>query len=136
MVGGFRFSRHFTVAEAEALLPTVRGWLAELAREAAEVRRLRGMVQESGPDPRLEEAIEERKAWMAALIGRFEEEGIELKGLEPALVDFPALMQGVEVYLCWREPEERVGHWHPLSTGYAGRRPIAEEGVPMFEWCN
>jgi hypothetical protein len=55
----------------------------------------------------------------------FEELGCELKGLEPGLIDFYSEKDGELIYLCWREGEEAVAHWHPLSTGYAGREPLA-----------
>ena len=54
----------------------------------------------------------------------FEELGCELKGLDPGLVDFYWEKDGELVYLCWREGEDSVAHWHPLSTGFAGRQPL------------
>lgn len=54
----------------------------------------------------------------------FEELGCELKGLDPGLIDFYAERDGELVYLCWREGETRISFWHPLSTGFAGRRPL------------
>ena len=64
------------------------------------------------------------------------ERGIEVKGLEPGLLDFPALRHGLEVLLCWRQGERRIEHWHPIPTGIAGRQPV--EGTPddAWEWCN
>jgi hypothetical protein len=41
-------------------------------------------------------------------------------------VDFPALREGREVYLCWRLGEDEVGYWHELTTGFAGRQPLDE----------
>ena len=40
------------------------------------------------------------------------------------LVDFPAWVDGKEVFLCWRSDEDRIGHYHPLDSGYMGRRPL------------
>jgi hypothetical protein len=39
-------------------------------------------------------------------------------------VDFPGEREGERVWLCWLAGEERVGHWHPLDTGFSGRRPL------------
>ncbi len=50
--------------------------------------------------------------------------GVEFKGIELGLVDFPARRGDQIVYLCWRYDEERIGYWHPVDAGYAGRRPI------------
>ncbi len=52
-----------------------------------------------------------------------------MKGLEPALVDFPALAADGVVLLCWREGEDRIGWYHDPDAGFAGRRPL--EGL---EW--
>jgi hypothetical protein len=32
------------------------------------------------------------------------------------------------VYLCWRFGEDRIGHWHELDGGFAGRRPLPADG--------
>jgi hypothetical protein len=136
-VTSFHYQRHFTPAEATAMLPTVRAWLTELR---VEVRRAQGLSGElragEAADPRAADKLESQRAVVAALLGRFHEEGIEVRALEPALIDFPALFQGREVLLCWREPEEAITHWHPLTTGYAGRAEISPEQASQFEWCN
>ena len=54
----------------------------------------------------------------------FEEEGCELKGIDPGLVDFYSDRDGELVYLCWMEHESAVQFWHPLGGGFAGRHPI------------
>jgi len=62
-------------------------------------------------------------AAIQALVDPLVEAGLEVKGLE-GLVDFRAQREGRVVYLCWRFPETRVGHWHELEAGFQGRRPI------------
>lgn len=52
--------------------------------------------------------------------------GIELKDHHTGLVDFPALMEGREVYLCWRLGEPEVAHWHEIDAGFAGRQRLGE----------
>jgi hypothetical protein len=50
---------------------------------------------------------------------------IVVRDLERGLVDFPAIRDGEEVYLCWVESEEdSIGFWHDLDSGYAGREPL------------
>jgi hypothetical protein len=49
---------------------------------------------------------------------------IVVRDLERGLVDFPALIDGREVYLCWLLDEPSVGHWHGVEAGFAGRRPL------------
>ena len=52
------------------------------------------------------------------------EMGIEIRRLDPALLDFPWLRQGQLVYLCWEEDEPAIAYWHPVDTGFTGRRLI------------
>jgi len=52
--------------------------------------------------------------------------GAQLKDVDMGLVDFPALMNGEEVLLCWKLDEESVSHWHGLNDGFYGRKPIAD----------
>jgi hypothetical protein len=49
---------------------------------------------------------------------------IELKDLQLGLVDFPAMLEGRTVYLCWQLGEPEVAFWHETSTGFAGRQPL------------
>ncbi len=56
--------------------------------------------------------------------------GVEPKNGPEGLVDFPALVDGREVYLCWKLDEPEVMFWHDLEAGFAGRQSlIAEAGV-------
>jgi hypothetical protein len=57
-------------------------------------------------------------------MGELEAVEVVLKDLERGLVDFPALRDDREVFLCWEESEDEVGFWHELETGYAGREPL------------
>lgn len=50
--------------------------------------------------------------------------GIEIKSLEDGLVDFPATVEGVAAYWCWRVGEPDIEWWHPRDSGFAGRRPV------------
>ena len=58
------------------------------------------------------------------LLGALEEAGILLRDIDRGLMDFPALADGREIYLCWELGEDEVGHWHELSAGFGGRQPL------------
>ena len=58
------------------------------------------------------------------LVEGIESKGIILKGLMDGLVDFPAIREGREVYLCWKIPEQKIEYWHDVNAGFAGRKPI------------
>ena len=50
--------------------------------------------------------------------------GCVVKDLDTGLLDFPARIDGQEVYLCWRLGEDRIRFWHRQDEGLSGRRPI------------
>ena len=58
------------------------------------------------------------------LLGVLEESGIVLRDIDRGLVDFPAVVDGREIYLCWELGEDEVGYWHELEGGYGGREPL------------
>lgn len=126
----YRFSKHYTRDEAQALLPQLRRELQELNRLRDEVDRyevrLSG-VAEQGNDI----GGETVNKWIRALAGMqellagFQQRQIFIKDLSRGLVDFPALMGGREVFLCWEQDEETVEFWHDLDTGFSGREKLS-----------
>lgn len=128
--------RLFTLAEANALLATLVPMLQDLVEckrglEAAQAALLRITPQQRKNGHRLEAIGLERQMerlvdCLARGVRDLEAMGIELKDLDSGLIDFPALHRGRVVLLCFRLGEERIGYWHELSTGFAGRRPVEE----------
>jgi hypothetical protein len=51
---------------------------------------------------------------------------IVVRDLDRGLIDFPAVLDGREVYLCWLLDEPSVTHWHAIEAGFAGRRPLTD----------
>lgn len=129
------FARIFTKEEADALLPELRRVLSQM-RQAQEGLK---EVQRRLPEARgLERRALEEEARF--LLGSLEADarylaslGVFLKDLERGLVDFPARLGGEVVFLCWQEGEPEVAHYHPLSGGFAQRRPLGEapSGLPL-----
>jgi hypothetical protein len=52
--------------------------------------------------------------------------GCICKGIEEGLIDFPCLLGGEIVFLCWRLGEESVSFWHRIEDGFAGRKPLLD----------
>jgi hypothetical protein len=126
-------TRYFTVDEANALLPVlrphvetlVRAWKRLSAHHAEIIAVLnRAPRSDLGGPPLSAAAADIVRAQNALLL--IQSHGVELKDPATGLLDFPALRDGVEVYLCWRYGEPRVAYWHPIETGFAGRRPLEE----------
>lgn len=129
----------FTLEEANELLPVLDQELRNLQalkrsfeEKVLELRRLKEKSEhrkeEGGEDPffMLECEIEFMQVEARGLIQNFPRKGVELKDIDIGLVDFPAILDGREVLLCWRQGEERVAYYHSHFEGYAGRKPISE----------
>lgn len=120
--------RSYTVEEADAMLPELRERLERIrtARQAMlrEAELVREKVVEDGGGAHASRGYWEATGTLRTEIERLANEGILLRDPETGLVDFPAEREGARVYLCWRLGEDHVGHWHPLDTGFAGRRPL------------
>jgi hypothetical protein len=60
-----------------------------------------------------------------SLVHRILDTGVLIKDVNIGLLDFPALRQGREVYLCWQYGEDEIAFWHEVDEGFAGRQPIS-----------
>ncbi|HWG91618.1 MAG TPA: DUF2203 domain-containing protein [Candidatus Thermoplasmatota archaeon] len=136
--------KRFTVEEANALLPRVGARLARLREELTGLRFAEEQVQDLRQmwglrieDPSCSDHQDYRRyVGEAALYGNrakdtlaeLGELGVEVKDPWTGLVDFHGERSrgGEVVYLCWKEGEPRITHWHPLQGGFAARRPIEE----------
>jgi hypothetical protein len=63
---------------------------------------------------------------MQAGVARIDELGVTLREIETGLIDFPALVSGRQVWLCWRLGEGDVEWWHELGDGFGGRQALIE----------
>lgn len=124
------FQKHFTVEEANAMLPELRELLLELRRS-----RDRLVVEWENARPAVRAAPRngggrEASAYVSellrlnTLLRGFAERGVLVKDVDRGLVDFPHMRGDQEVLLCWELGEEKVAYWHDLESGYRGRRPI------------
>ncbi len=64
------------------------------------------------------------------LVEHIQEQGVEVKDVRRGLVDWVAVREGRDVYLCWQPGERTVMWWHELADGFAGRQPIV-----VSEWA-
>ncbi len=130
------YDHHFTVAEANALLPQLRRWLAALQaldqRYAASREQLFERLDKRRYDAGGPELARHYGLWLEwrAAAEKIVTAGVQIKDLERGLVDFPHLLadSGDEVLLCWELSEPEVRYWHTIDSGYGGRRPLAGEG--------
>lgn len=124
-----RFSRHYSRDEADALLPQVRLWLERLRGLTTLLEHSQRSVQTSltkGCDVGGDAVNRSLRllAEMREVFAEFQQREIQLKDLDRGLIDFPAIIDSREVFLCWEESEDHVEYWHDLDSGFVGRNPI------------
>ena len=127
----------FTLEEAQALLPALQALFARFAEaraaageafamlERIERRRTRANTLElARPLREQREELGAQAEEMRAVVRAVQDMGVEIKRLEPALIDFPYLRGNHVVYLCWQEGEATIAYWHEIDAGFGGRRPL------------
>ena len=131
-------SRLFTLHEAEELLPSVDRWLrsaidnrqnaSQLDRETtAWLTRISisgGIQVDVNQFSEMKAGRERALERLKQALEQIEKSGCLVKDLDIGLVDFPTLLDGREVYLCWKLGEPRIGFWHHTSEGFQGRKSI------------
>ncbi len=124
--------KYFSVEEADALIPELEKIFEAVAELTAQAElKASGLRkrQENGPaDPAADAIDRSQLQFLAQGINEWMQKIVDLgalpKGVQPALVDFPARVEGREAYLCWRLGEKKVSHWHPVEEGFASRKPL------------
>lgn len=140
-------TRFYDIDEANATLPEVERILLDLRDQRAELIRLRDAVLlATGPDReagaqqpareqsgrvaaemrlmrlRMQGLIDQMQAGVTRLVER----DVTLREIETGLIDFPALANGRQIWLCWRLGEGEIDWWHELDDGFGGRRRLAD----------
>lgn len=144
-------TRFYDIDDANARIPEVRVILTTLRDQRDELVRLRdgalerqSMLEAGVPggsgsheaahaeqdrDPelrrirlRMQGLIDQ----MQAAVTQLDDWGITLRDIGTGLIDFPALVSGRQVWLCWRLGENDIEWWHELSAGFSGRRLLSD----------
>jgi len=128
-------AKRFSAADANRTLPLVRRIVRDIVtlypewKERVEIFAVfAANATSEHPDPQAESAAREVQRLAQEIEGCLRELsalGVEYKQpLESGLVDFPAQLEGRDVYLCWQYDEPAVSHWHDKDAGFAGRKPL------------
>ena len=133
--------KRFTHAEAQSLIPEVGRLLQDAVVAKTEYQEAESVIQQftervmmmGGVTVDRDRAVDTRsrrdsaaKA-LRAVIEQLQETGCVLKDLDIGLVDFPTLLRGVEVYLCWKLGEPAIEYWHGVEEGFRGRKAIDQD---------
>jgi hypothetical protein len=122
--------RYFTLQEANETLDLIRPWMDEV--QAIRQKVLKNQpeawpaIQKSagnGGNRALSNMVQDFEKF-DALIHRIQATDVLIKDINLGLLDFPALKDGREVYLCWQYGEGEIAFWHEIEAGFAGRQSI------------
>lgn len=131
----------FSVSEVNQMIPRLErdiGRMQQLLREARQANRDKELARAVGynAEGQLIMAVDYQEAEKALrrivrelndLIEGIHREGGQIKDIERGLVDFPAIVNGKKVLLCWQKGETKVAYYHDERSGYAGRQPLYPE---------
>ena len=119
------FKKYFTPQEANKRLPLVKKIVGDILRKA---RDLRELIKKSQDQEKLPAECPVLQAEIEILISELEALGCFYKdwNFDIGLVDFPAVIEGKQVFLCWRSDEDEVKWYHRFEDGYPGRTLIPE----------
>jgi hypothetical protein len=123
-------AKHFSVEEANRALIRIRPWIKEILeiRDRIVARHPEvwpGIERATGNGGSLETSrMEPEFTRLDHLVHQVLATGALIKDINQGLVDFPALREGREVFLCWRFGEEDVQFWHERQEGLGGRQSI------------
>ena len=124
-----KHERHYTLEQANAAVGWVRERIARMreAREQLGDEEARAALSDAAPTngggaPGV--IVSEAFLSLRGALGELAEMEIVLRDLEQGLIDFPAIRDGREVYLCLEDGEDEIAFWHDVEAGYGGRQPL------------
>ncbi len=125
------YEKHFDLEEARNLIPMLKKKLIVM-RNLALILKANGFDIYTGKysigfHPETYNEFPSAFIKLQDLVKEIHFKGIEIKGIESGLVDFPAIREnGEEVYLCWKMDEKDIEFWHGIKDGFVGRHHIDE----------
>lgn len=127
-------TKKFSLDDANRMLPLVarivrdiidyyREWQRTV--EAFEIAATLSRSERPTPEAEaLQHKAQELAREIQGFVGELSRLGLEFKGFELGLVDFPADVEGRSICWCWKHGEATVAHWHEADAGYNGRQPV------------
>ena len=119
-------TKYFTPAEARKTLPLVRRIVEDILATTKEMRLI---ADELGADAKDDERLKKMASDVEDFMAELEEIGCYFKDWNFAigLVDFPGMIDGEDVFLCWRSDEDNIEFYHGIEDGFTGRKPIPKK---------
>jgi hypothetical protein len=122
--------RYFTLPEANQALQNIRPWMDEVQTIRSEILvhqpEIWSVMEKSagnGGNLTLSRMVKTFDR-LDVLIHDIQDTGVIIKDINTGLLDFPAIKDEREVYLCWQYGEDEIAFWHEIEDGFAGRQSI------------
>ena len=115
----------YTVEQARSVLAALRPAIEDLIEVRADAAELAAAVQRGVASPL--GGLPELKAAQARfdeLLSSIVADDLQIKGVAPLLLDFPAELDGQQVLLCWLEGDPDLAWYHRPNLGFLGRRRL------------
>jgi hypothetical protein len=134
-------TRTFTLNEALDLLPILETLLRGAAESKKRVSEIDAQFQQVNqrvmmhggvsldivPLARLRAERDKLSQGITDALSEITAMGVQVKDLDIGLLDFPCVVEGKIVLLCWKLGEETIAHWHEVDEGFVGRKPITDK---------
>ncbi len=146
MTSRYRFQKHFTPDEASRMLPLVTrisrdvvslyAELSERQERLAAIRQRYDHHDDSAETPyseefhQMERQLERDAVRLEGFSQEIEQLGAQIGDVPAGTIDFPALLDGREVLLCWSPGETEVAHWHEVGEDVSHRTSVYAEITP------
>lgn len=118
-------TKYFTPKEAVKTLPLVKSIVKDILRCGNDLKEI---SEANDDDFKNNNKIRLLIIEMQKYIEELEDLGCSFKdwNFTVGLVDFPSIIDGEEVLLCWKSDEDTIKYYHSEESGFAGRKPIPE----------
>jgi len=119
--------KRFSLEEANKSLPLVRRITTDIVRTHTDAVRIQQDLERNDVKKRsdLQSQLEQAMHLLEDYVDELSEIGCELKDYQTGLIDFTGQHKGHDVCLCWKLGEDKIGYWHEMETGFAGRQPVS-----------
>lgn len=132
--------KHFSLQEAQVLLPVLKSLLkqaidgkklietidVEFQELAQRIFLSGGLLVEIGKAASRRAERDKTVQRIKDVVAEIDATGVQVKDLDTGLLDFPCLVDGRTILLCWKMGEDKITHWHGVDEGFAGRKPVDE----------
>ena len=127
----------FTVEQARTLIPWLQKTFDEmqpLIEHSTDIRRYldeKSKLIRSNGGANAEtdiiqsgESLQKIEGEINQMVASIVDLNVLVKNLQTGLFDFPYVMNGELVYLCWQAGEPDLLYWHTIDSGFAGRQSL------------